>query len=152
MLTRLLPDQIADFWEIIKYGIEQSLPPIAGEHPDKMNRMLASLLSSKAQCWASYTKERAVNRFEGIILTKMLYDDVSDTKSLLLYCLYGYNSITEGSWPVALESILKYANSKGCTQVVAYSNIPRVIKIAEGLGGDTKYTFISFNVDELMRR
>ena len=147
MLTKLLPDQISKHWTIIKYAIQQSLPPTIGQNPDRLNRILSSALSSRIEVWASYIRGEE-NKFEGIVLTKILYDDSSETKNLLIYCLYGYGEVAEDSWLGGLRTILKYAKSKNCQQIVAYSDSPYIIDIVEKLGGDTSYTFLSFNIGD----
>lgn len=152
MLTKLLPEQIAAFWDIIKYAIEESLPPIAGEHPDRLNRILTSLLCSGTECWVSYNRQESNPKFEGVALTKILYDDATDTKSLLIYCIYGYDPIHKNSWLEALRAITKYAKSKKCSQIVAYTEYPYIIKLAKLHGGDTRFTFLSFNVDESVQK
>lgn len=146
MLTRLLPDQVSRFWNIIKYAIEESLPPIAGGSPDRMNRILTSLLSDKAQCWASYTVNGEQRRFEAIVITRILYDDVSDTRSLLIYCLYGYENIRMASWSDGLKSLVKYASSRNCHRIIGYTDLPFIVKVVERLGGETKYVFVSLPV------
>lgn len=151
MLTQLLPDQISTFWDVIKYAVEQSLPPIAGDHPDKMNRILSSLLSSKSQCWASYTRDNENTKFEGIVITKILYDDVSNTKNLLIYCLYGYEDVTKESWVKGLTSLLKFADSRGCVRVMAYTDIPYMIELAKQMKGEARYTFISFDTKKYVK-
>lgn len=143
MLTRLLPDQIASFWDIIKYAIEESLPPVAGEGPDKMNRILTALLSNKAECWVSYIIEKDVRILEGVMITKIQYDDISDTKSLLMYCAYGYEKVSQASWTAGFKSLVKYASSKGCYRIVSYTDLPYLINMTKKLGGEAKYTFIS---------
>lgn len=152
MLTRLLPEQISEFWDVIKFAAEQSLPPIAGEHPDKMNRVLSALLSGKAQCWASYVKGEEVNKFEGFLITKIIYDEVSDTKNLLLYCLYGYTEVEQNTWIVGLVKVAKYARAKGCNAIVGYSNVKHLIEIANDLGADTSFTFISIDVKKTVQK
>ena len=142
MLTKLLPDQISKFWDIIKYAIEESLPPIVGESPDKMNKILTALLIGKAHCWASYTKGEKENIFEGIVITKILYDDLSDTKNFLIYCLYGYEDVNRESWLRGFKSLVKFAISQGCSQIIGYSNIPLILRMVDKLGGETKYTFV----------
>lgn len=137
-----MPDQISKFWEIIKYAIEESLPPIVGESPDKMNKILASLLIGKGQCWVSYDKEDKENRFEGIVITKVLYDDISDTKNLLIYCLYGYEDVNKGSWLSGFKSLVKFAISQGCSQIIGYSDVPLILKVVERFKGETKYNFV----------
>ena len=148
MLTKLLPDQISSFWDIIKYAIEQSLPPIVGEHPDKMNRILSSLLCGKTDCWASYVRNGSGTRFEGIVLTRILYDDASETRNLLIYCIYGYEEVNKNSWLDGLKAIVKFAKSRNCNQIIAYTDSPYIVKIVNSLGGEAKYTFISFDINE----
>ncbi len=138
-----MPDQISKFWSIIKYGIEESLPPIASDKPDRMNRMLMSLLSDKAQCWVSYTKHDESRKLEAVLITRVLYDDVSDNKNLLIYCLYGYEDISRDSWTSGFKSLVKYADSIDCARIIAYTDIPSIVDHVVKLGGDTRYTFIS---------
>jgi len=151
MLTRLLPEQISKFWDIIKYAIECSLPPTAGEHPDKMNRILSAALSGKIEVWASYTKGEEGNKFEGIMVTRILYDDASNTKNLLIYCLYGYGRIDRSSWSHGLKIIAKYAKSKNCARIIAYTNSPYIVELVRRLGGEANYTFISFDIDKIVQ-
>ena len=142
MLTRLLPDQVSNLWSIIKYAVEESLPPIAGESPNKMNNILTALLCSKAQCWMSYVKSKEGNKFEGLVITEITHDDISDTKSLLIYCLYGFEKASRKSWTGGMKALVKFASSRGCSSITAYSEIPSIISLVERLGGETKYRFI----------
>lgn len=144
MINKLIPEQISTFWPIIKYAIEESLPPLAGEHPDKMNRMLAAMLSGKLDVWISYKKEDM--KFEAVLVTQFLYDDASNTMNLLLYCLYGYSTIASDSWKEGLEAMYKYAKAKGCHSIIAYSANPDIIEKAKEYKADTSYTFISIPV------
>ncbi len=147
MLTKLLPEQIAQFWDIIKYAIEESLPPIAGEGSDKMNRILTSLLSGKSECWISYTVDGKQRKLEGVGITKIQYDDVSDTKNLLVYCLYSWEGINRSSWTSGFKSLVKYASSKGCNRIIGYTEVPFIADMVKKLGGEARYTFISLPLD-----
>lgn len=148
MISKLLPDQISKFWPIIKYAIEQSLPPITSSHPDRTNRMLVAMLSGKLEVWVVYDKEDY--KFEAIIVTQFLYDDDSGTKNLLLYCLFGYNTVSLGSWSEGLRHIAVYAKTNGCHSIVAYTANQDLVKIAESYGADVSYTFISFELDKIV--
>lgn len=148
MLVKLLPDQISRFWDIIQYAIEESLPPIAGDDEDRMNKILMSLLGGKSQCWASYVKDGDVPRFEGIVVTRILYDDVSDTRNLLIYCLYGYEKVSRSAWLNGLKTLVKFAASKNCYRIIGYTSEPFIVKTVERLGGEAKYTFVSLPVGE----
>lgn len=146
MLTKLLPDQIAKFWPTIKFAVEGSLPPAVGEHSDRMNRILSAALCGKLEVWASYRKNEDGVKLEAILVTQFLYDEASNTKNLLLYCLYGYSLISNESWADGFEAIYKYAKAEGCSEVVAYSANEDVVKIAKGFGADISFTFISFKI------
>lgn len=150
MLTRLLPEQISKLWPIIKYAIEQSVPPISGEHPEKMNRILSSALCGKIDVWASYVKGE-VNKFEAIVVTEVLYDDASGIKNLLLYSVYGYEKVSKSSWIDGLMTLAKYGKSLRCTNLVAYSSEQDIIDLVKRLGGDTSFTFLSFKIDEIVK-
>ena len=152
MLVRLLPDQISKFWDIIKYAVEQSLPPIVGEHPDKMQNILMAALDGSIDVWASYSKGEEGNKFEGVVLTELLFDRPSRTKNLLLYCLYGYEGVDSKSWMTGIHTLAKYALSRGCNQVVAYTDIPYMINLTKKLGGEAKYTYCAFNVKEMIKK
>jgi hypothetical protein len=144
MVNKLLPDQISKFWPIIKYAVEQSLPPIVIDHPDKLNRILAATLSGKLEVWASYKhlKDGTI-KFNGIVITQILYDEITLLKSLLIYSVYAYEDTSYDTWSEAYNSIGKYAKSQGCVRFVAYVSAPSVLKIVHRLGGDTSFTFIS---------
>lgn len=144
MLTQLIPEQISKFWPIIKYAVEESLPPTVGEHPERMNRVLAAALSGKLDVWVSYKREQ--NKFEAILVTQILYEHVTNTRSVLLYALYAYEKSEPDSWAEGWEAITKYAKSKNCSSIVAYSANPKVIEMAKVYKANTDYTFITFNI------
>jgi len=143
MLTKLLPDQISSFWDVIRYAIENSLPPIAGESPDKMKKILMSLLSGKMQCWASYEISEKRRILEGIVVTRISYDDASDTRNLLIYCLYSYERVGYSNWTSGLKTLVKFAESRNCERIIAYTSEPGVIELVKKLKGDVSYTFVS---------
>ena len=151
MLTLLTLDQVSTYWDIIKYGLEQSLPPLVSDHPDKMNRVLSNLLTGKSQCWASYIKEGETRKFEGIVVTRVLLDDVSNTRNLLIYAVYGYDSVSNESYITGLKTLAKYAKANNCTQIMAYTNVAQVVDIAKSFGADSQYTFLSWNVSEIVQ-
>ena len=149
MINAMLPEQISAFWDVIKYGIEQSHPPTTGDHPDKMNRILSALLIGMLMCWAGYERGEKANRFEGIMVTDIVYDGGSDTRSLLIYSVFGYDSISAKTWQEGLQVLVKYARSKKCSKIIAYTKIPHMVKVTNQLGGDASWTFCSFDVKGL---
>ena len=105
-----------------------------------------SLLSDRAQCWLSYIRDGKKSRLEGMVITRIVYDDVSETKNLLIYCLYGYEKVRMTAWKEGLKSLVKYAVSRDCEKIIGYTDVPFIIKTVERLGGETNYTFVSLPV------
>lgn len=152
MLTKLLPDQVSKLWDVIKYAIEQSVPPVAGEQPDKMNRILSSILCGKMDVWASYVKGN-VNKFEGLAVTEFLYNESDGTKNLLLYSIFGYNPVEHRkTYLEGLITLIKYAKANKCNMLCAYTKESGIVALANRLGADTSYTLINFNVDEFVQK
>ena len=145
MLLRMLPEQIAAHWDRLEGPIASTLPPIAGEAPDKMNNVLESLLASGLQLWLSYTKTDKVE-VSGLVVTQIIADTATKTLSLLIYSVYSENGTSDQEWAEGFMALRKYAKSKGCTRIVGYTNVPQILKRVEQFGGDASWSFISFNV------
>ena len=145
MVIRLLPVQISNHWEVIKCAIEDSLPPIAGESPEKMNRILMNLLDGKMQCWVRVDEDKKINL---IVVTTISEDFCSGTKTLLLYCAFGYGSGHKVMWKELYDTFYKFGQSRGCDRCIAYSDNEYLIKILEYLGGDARYRMITFPIGE----
>jgi len=84
--------------------------------------------------------------FEGVAITKLQLDDISNTKGLLIYCLYGYEKTVRESWTAAFLVLAKYAKSKGCTRISSYVNLPYLINLAKEFNANVDYTYIVFPI------
>lgn len=146
MLTKLLPDQIAKFWDIIKYALDESLPLIVIRNNDTMNNILASLLNGSLQCWVSYEKSEEKGTINGLIITTIAIDFASKTKNLLVYAAYAYKNNDLSVWKTGYETLAKWAKFRNCSNITAYSDNLRVIKLAKLLSGDVSQTFISIPI------
>jgi len=153
LVVQMLPGQVSDFWDVIKFAIEESVPPDVGEHPDKMNNILSSILCGNLDVWASYTKDKEGNgKFEGIALTQEVYDESSNTKNLLIYSFYGYSEINLDVWKKLFITVAKLASEKKCNKILAYSNVDKVIDMAKLFGGNADYTFLTFDVKKTVEK
>ena len=146
MLIRLTVEQISSFWDIIRYAVEQALPPVAGEGPDKMNNVLESLLEGSSDCWTSYEREDNEIKINAVLITKVLIDSVTNTRSLLIYSLYGYNEIDNGSWTEGYKALIKWAIKCKCVRIVGYTDEEKIIRVVEHMGGEAKFRFISLPI------
>ena len=143
MLIRLLPEQASKYWNDIKIAIEESLPPTVGMQSDRMSNILKSILTDEIIVWVSAEKDKNLS---GIVLTTFTFDKPSGTKSLLIYCVYGYGEINRTSWIEGAETVRKFALANECNRIIGYSDVPSIIKFVEGLGGETKYRLLSIPI------
>ena len=151
MLVKLTPDQISQLWDMIKYALENSPPLTVDVNYDSwINGILTSAMDGSISVWASYNKKHEKAKFEGIALTSFELDRFIKKKSLLIYYVFTFVLAAEKSWTEAITTLAKYAKSRNCTRIVAYSNVPEMIGVAKKLGADTSITFISFNVGDLI--
>lgn len=150
MINKLTLEQVASHWDIVKYGISQSLPPEVKNSNDNLNYVLASALMGKLDVWASYEKIEGKIKLNAIVTTKILVDEFTNTKNLLLFTLYGYNVLSKDEWAEGIKGLASYAKSLGCKNVIAYSNLQRVIDQALKLGAIAT-TELVFDVNEIVK-
>jgi len=143
-LVKLSPEEISEKWEDgLMDAIEASLPPLANyESPERMNNILRALCGGGLECWTLWLGDdlQIVGVFELII------DHATGNKSLLIYALYSYSEVSYEFWGILLKSVRKTAKEKGCSRIVAYSNVDRVVDIINALGGNSEFRFLSLEV------
>ena len=145
MLARLTPDQVSNFWDVIKVAVEQSHPPFVGEKEDRDNNILQALLEDRMDCWMDYTTNGEGSVLNVILLTTVTVDDCSGERCLLIYSIYGYRRSDGLSWVNGIETLKKWARYHGCQKIIAYTNSARVLAITEKLGFTKDYSLIALN-------
>lgn len=145
MLIKITSTQIAHGWDVIKWAIGNSLPPVAGGAEDRMSNLLKSLLLDHLQCWVSVSEE---GKIQAIVVTSITIDEASGIKNLLVYCMYGFVPLTNVIWAEGLVALKKYAKHRGCHRITAYTSVPGIIDLFKRIGGNTDYTFISLKVGD----
>ena len=146
MLIKLLPENITKNWDTIKYAIEHSLPPMAGEGIDKMNRIFEALLAGSLECWAAYRYEESGVKIFGIATTQLLYEPNSDVYNLLIYSTYSFRLVSEEEWLDSYNTLAEYARSLNCKGLIAYTKEARVLEIVEKIGGTAETRFLSLPI------
>ena len=139
MLVKMYPEQVAKSWDILSYGIQQTLPPITYQSPKRMEKILESLLSEELVLWLGVDDD---NKVQGLIVTSIVYEKNSDVKDLLIYSLYGFNNIPYRMIIEGMDTLKVYANSIGCKRITAYSNVKSIIKLMKKFGS-AEYTYLS---------
>ena len=139
MLIQMLPGQISSQWEILWPAIEASAPPTAGIGYKEMNNILETLLAGEMQAWVS----RENNDIVALITTALVVDVGTRIRNLLIYSIYGYKPLTDIFAKDSITTLRKFAAKCGCRRIVAYTDIERVAKIFESVGGKVDSVFLS---------
>ena len=143
MLQQIMPDKIGLYWSHMKSRVDEIIKGVPGESIHKLNNILHDLLSGKKVGWISYHNDNGRKKSDAFIITEVISDPVTETKSLLLFCMVGDN-LPESSWIEGFEAIEKYGVSRGCTRMTAYTDSEAIIQRVRDYGGGFKeYSFLS---------
>ncbi len=142
MLILLTPMQVAKHWNLLKEKVVQNAPPTC-EGTD-YNLILEGALGGALQIWAAITDDTLV----GFVITQMVYDPFSISRTLLLFALFSIDGIVvpPSIWRESYDTLMKYATSKGCARISAYIGDERLVRLANRLGFDTKYVYATLEV------
>ena len=132
----MLPEQIAERWDFIKPAIENSLPLLAeNKNTDRMNNVLECLLLDKLQCWVTFDKD---NNIKAVTTTRICFDDISMTYDLLMFSTYTFSDMSRRDWLTGLKTLNKFAKSRNCSRIVAYTDNNDMVRLSERLGWKSK--------------
>lgn len=145
ILLRLLPDQVMTYWDEIKQHISLALPPYVANDTQSMLHIQEELLNGLLDCWICAEDVKMVNVY-GIATTKFIADPVSRTKNMLVYTVNTVSVHPRDLWQLCRDKFSAYAKSYGCSNILAYSNNPTMLDIAERLGADTSYRLVMFTL------
>lgn len=135
-----------EYWPQIKDCINAALPPHVKDSPESMLHIQESLLVGDLECWLCHERGD-VSHVYALFTTCFVTEEISRTKNLLVYTLATLNPHTQDFWSVSLDIVSKYAVSRGCANVLAYSNLPEVVPIATRLGADINWRVYYFPLE-----
>ena len=136
MLLMLLPEQLDRFWSQIRFAIESSFTPDVLDGQNILNNVLESLLLGKMQAWFLTEDQDSIN---AILLTSITSDSAVAGNVLTLYLLYAFEPTKQDWWEDGWKTMERFAASRKCTRVDAFSTNPAVIKKAEEFGWKSEY-------------
>lgn len=144
-LVKLLPAQIMSYWPSIRECIEAALPPFVASNEHSMLYIQEQLLLGTLECWVAHYRGVPDNVC-GIMTTNIVADPVSGCRNLLVYTVTIIAGHPDELWELAAEKLRRYAMACDCAHIIAYSNSPHMIHIAEKIGADTSYRLITINL------
>jgi len=142
MLLMLLPEQVPQYWEDIREGMNRAVP---SDIPDRDQKVLEKLQIGMMQTWISYRRGDKTT-VDACIITAIVNDQVHETRNLLVYAIWAIERTVWKSWTEGLEALKKFAKGKGCNRVIGYTKFDMMVKLAKETEGNTEYIFLSWNV------
>ena len=107
-----------------------------------MLRIQEQLLLEQLECWGCV--ENDLGGLVGIVTTKIVVDDIALSKNLLIFTVTMTEAHENSVWSEGYYYFSKYAASKGCTSIIAYTNQESVVLLAESIKGDTQWRLLQF--------
>jgi hypothetical protein len=136
MIIKILPIQIPQFWEAVKFTVRAVELISPGDLQAVYVELLHALLNDKAQCFVSLDNKRVL---KGLILTRISVDKVSGVKFIQLESLFAWDQITDEDYKEAYALVMLFAQKNNCKYITGKSNNPRVLEIAYRLGFREKH-------------
>ena len=146
MLVKLLPDQVSEHWDEISLAIRQALPPFVANSDRSMVNILKAILGGDMHCWILYSSGDEGGSIYAILTTKIEIDEMSGTRCLLIYSFYANKPLVNHLMVTCIETLKKFASSRGCYKVTAFTNIPKMGRLWESLGGVAETIFLEMEV------
>jgi hypothetical protein len=144
MIIKLLPEQIAENWDVIRFGFMSTHPAYMKVTPVQIRNILSNLLGGMVQCW--FILEEGAKEISGFVLTAVVEDYISGTKSLNIYDLYSYKQFSPDVWSSGMVALKEFATANNCINLTAQTDIPQVVEIAKKLGFNVNTTFMVLEV------
>ena len=144
MLVKLLPDQIAQYWDGLKQAIRQVLPPIVQGKPveDVLNNILTALLEGSMFCWTLCELQDKGFLLKAVITTTTMFDACSGAKCFLVYSMTGLVPLSQEDWIDCHEAAIKEAHRTGCTFMSCYTQNPAIINTANKFPGTEVWSYV----------
>jgi len=147
VLLRLDDEQVTTYWENIRQTLLANDLPMADANANSMKVVLHGLLQGSIQAWILYNIVEGKEDILAMALTAFSVEPVTLTKNLVIYNLYGYSFVPPRMWTEGLQGFKKFAKANDCYTVIAYSKVPRIMQIAQELGGDTSMHVINLEIE-----
>jgi len=136
MLIKILPSQVVQLWEAIKYAATR-VDEVDEKYLSKyLNELLHSLLNEKSQCFVRLNDKREIIT---IAITKILRNNITGEKYFQVQGVYGFKSASNDVWKRDWESFVEFAKKENCSYMGFQSRNSRIWDIAKMIGMEEAY-------------
>jgi hypothetical protein len=144
MAIRLLPIQIPQLWDAIKFASVNVDRIPEKDQPLYLRNLLIALLNDKAQCFIHQNGNR---QLVAIAITRINQDIVTGEKALLVSCLYSFGGISLDEWTKHMELVKQFARNSGCKKISFYSNNERVYEMVRFMNFVERFRCFTFDLE-----
>ena len=134
-IVRLTPAQASHFWSVLSIGFMKALPPGVLPGTTVANNILTGIHRRTHDCWVIQRRSEAGQKQIGAAITTVQAESTSAERELVLYAVYSNGDMSDVEWGEALGLLATVAKKAKCRRIIAYSKNPRMIALAESLGG-----------------
>lgn len=140
------PKDVSMYWNAVVSAVVSGLPKRMVD-ADTPTNIMAAIMSGGLDCWALLDVEQGrPPKFVGAGTTAIAEDKWLKRRSLVIYSLHSARYVTAEAWKSALEPVVEHAKENGCSRVIAYTDNPRAIQLANLLGFTTGIQAIEMEV------
>jgi len=136
MLIKILPNQVVQLWETIKYAAIKVDETDEKDLPKYLNELLHALLNEKAQCFVRLDDKREV---AAIAITRFLMNNVNGEKYFQVQCVYGFKAAPNEVWKRDWEVLKEFAKKENCSYMGFQSRNKRIWDIGKTIGMTEAY-------------
>lgn len=137
-MVRLTPLQITERWEQLTEWLKGLYP----NAPDELAKVLQQVVAGFGQLWILQQGDKEV----ALSITSISFDALLGERTLLIYDLVALDYVTLHGYTEGLKQLKAFAKAKGCKQIVAYTEVDRLKRVALHLGGQN-VNFVKIEVD-----
>ena len=148
VLLRLQPGQISKYWDVVRYTLAVSVPPITKLTDRYFVKCLEALLAGKMQAWV-FLEKVVSTKINAMVVTEIIGDPISGTKSLLVYAGTTFEvdpNLKE--WKGATIKLMRFGKANNCVTMTSYVNNPRLMEIYKKLGICSEYFFVEIDLNK----
>jgi len=146
IICRILPQQVPQLWECIKFACVQADEVNKEDMPFYFNELLQALLNEKAQCFIRLAEDRTLL---ALMITRIVLDRITDKKHLSLQCLYSFKTVKDEVWERDWKFLLDFVKKEGCSYISYNSRHNKLWELGEMVGFYEKHRTYEIRVEGL---
>ena len=142
-LIKITQETLAEKWDSLKEALKSDTSPLAVKDEEHFNYIYNALLTDEMQAWV-YVDENQVPVL--LTITTFVKEPGSKSTNLLIYFFSGFNNFNIDHILDGFKTIRRFALKHNCAKIIAYTNIPKVVEIANKVGFSASYVLLEKEV------